>query len=84
MRRPEQQKLLQQAMIKQAEASIHASEADLTRYHLEAARQKALLVQGLAGTRQITEQAVDNEQCAKATLDLNRAQLEQQRQQVNV
>jgi membrane fusion protein, multidrug efflux system len=80
----EQQKLLQQAMIKQAEASIHASEADLTRYHLEAVRQKALLVQGLAGTRQITEQAVDNEQRAQATLDLNRAQLEQQRQQVNV
>src|SRR5258708_16838655 len=57
----EQQKLLQQAMIKQAEATIHASEADLTRYHLEALRQKTLLTQGLAGTRQLTEQAVDNE-----------------------
>ena len=80
----EQQKLLQQAMIKQAEATIHASEADLTRYHLEALRQKTLLTQGLAGTRQITEQAVDNEKRTQATLDLNRAQLEQQRQQINV
>jgi membrane fusion protein (multidrug efflux system) len=79
-----QQKLLQQAMIKQAEATIRASEADLTRFHLEAVRQKALLDQGLAGTKQLTEQAVDNEKHAGATLDLNRAQLEQQRQQINV
>ena len=80
----EQQKLLQQAMIAQAEATISATEADVTRFHLETVRQQALLANGLAGTRQITEQAVDNEKHAEATLELNRAQLEQQRQQVNV
>jgi membrane fusion protein (multidrug efflux system) len=80
----QQQKLLQQALIKQAEATIQATQADLVRYRLEAERQRSLLVQGLAGTRQITEQAVDNEQRAEATLELNRAQLQQQQQQMNV
>jgi membrane fusion protein, multidrug efflux system len=80
----EQQKLLQGALIKQAEATIQASEADLTRYHLEAERQQSLLKNRLAGTPQLVEQAVDNEQRTAATLDLNRAQLDQQRQQLNV
>jgi len=80
----EQQKLLQDALIKQAQATIDATEADVTRYHLEAVRQQTLLSEGLAGTRQITEAAVDNEKRAQATLELNRAQLEQQRQQLNV
>jgi membrane fusion protein, multidrug efflux system len=79
-----QQTILQGALIKQAEAMIAASEADLLRYHLETVRQKTLLTSGIAGTRQITEQAVDNEQRAAATLALNRAQLDQQRQQLNV
>jgi membrane fusion protein, multidrug efflux system len=80
----EQQKVLQQALIKQAEATIRASEADLTRYHLEAIRQQKLLVTSNAGTPQLTEQAVANEKRTEATLELNRAQLEQQRQQLNV
>jgi membrane fusion protein, multidrug efflux system len=80
----EQQKLLQDALIKQAQATIAATEADVTRYHLEAVRQQTLLSQGLAGTPQITEQAIDNEKRAEAILALNRAQLEQQRQQLNV
>ena len=80
----EQQKLLQATIVKQAEADIEASEADLTRYHLEAVRQQALLATGLAGTPQLTEQAVDNEKRAEAALALNRAKLEQQRQQLNV
>jgi membrane fusion protein (multidrug efflux system) len=80
----EQQKLLQDALIKQAQATIAATEADVTRYHLEAVRQQTLLSQGLAGTPQITEQAIDNEKRAEATLALNRAQLDQQRQQLNV
>ena len=80
----EQQKLLQRAIIEQAEATIEASQADLTRYHLEAVRQQILLQKGLAGTRQITEQAIDNEKHAAATLALNQAQLEQQRQQLIV
>jgi membrane fusion protein (multidrug efflux system) len=80
----EQQKMLQKALIAQAEAMVAASEADVTRYHLETVRQQALLATGIAGTRQTVEQAVDNEKRAQATLALNLAQLDQQRQQVNV
>ena len=80
----DQQKILQGALIKQAEAMIEASEADVTRYHLETVRQKALLATKIAGTEQIVEQAVDNERRAEATLALNHAQLDQQRQQLNV
>jgi membrane fusion protein, multidrug efflux system len=80
----EQQKLLQGTMIKQAEADIQASEADLTRYHLETERQQTLLAHRLAGTPQLTEQAIDNEKRTEATVALNRAKLEQQRQQLNV
>jgi len=80
----EQQKLLQEATIRQAAATVRGAEADATRYHLEAVRQQNLLAQGLAGTHQLVEQAVDNEKRSDATLDLNRAQLDQQRQQLNV
>jgi membrane fusion protein (multidrug efflux system) len=80
----DQQKVLQQALVKQAEATIRASEADLTRYHLEAVRQQKLLAFSNAGTPQLTEQAVANEKRTEATLELNRAQLDQQRQQLNV
>jgi hypothetical protein len=62
-----QQKLLQESLVEQAEATIQASAADLTRYQLEAERQQALLVKGLAGTRQITEQAIDNQKHAAVT-----------------
>ena len=71
-------------MVKQAEAEIRASEADVTRYHLEAVRQETLLAKSYAGTPQLTEQAVDNEKHAEATLALNHAKLDQQRQQINV
>jgi membrane fusion protein (multidrug efflux system) len=57
----EQQRVLQQAMIRQAEATIEATRADLTRYHLEAERQQKLLATKYAGTEQLVEQAVDNE-----------------------
>ena len=80
----EQQKNLQGALIAQAQATIVASEADLTRYHLEAVRQRTLLATGIAGTHQIVEQSIDNEQHAEATVALNHAQLEQQRQQLAV
>jgi membrane fusion protein, multidrug efflux system len=79
----QQQKVLQEAFIKQAEATIRATDADLTRYHLERLRQRDLLAKA-SGTPQLVEQAVGNENRTQATLDLNRAQLEQQRQQVNV
>ena len=80
----EQQKRLQETLVTQAEADIQASEADVTRYHLEAVRQQTLLAKSYAGTPQLTEQAVDNEKRAEATLALNRAKLDQQRQQINV
>lgn len=79
----QQQKTLQEAFIKQAEATLRATDADLTRFHLERLRQQSLLAKA-TGTPQLVEQAVDNENRTQATLDLNRAQLEQQRQQVNV
>jgi membrane fusion protein (multidrug efflux system) len=78
-----QQKLLQAALVKQADAAINATQADLTRYHLEAVRQKALLRTRL-GTPQGTEQADDDEMRTAARLVLNQAQLEQQQQQLNV
>jgi len=68
----------------QAEATIEATKADLTRYHLETARQQNLLVTKYAGTEQLVEQAVDNEKHTVATLALNQAQLVQQRQQLKV
>ena len=80
----EQQKVSQHVVIHQAEATIEASAADLTRYHLESVRQQKLLKTQLAGTDQLVEQAVDNEKHAQATLALNQAQLDQQRQQLNV
>jgi membrane fusion protein (multidrug efflux system) len=79
----QQQRALQEAFVKQAEATIRATEADLTRYQLESIRQQGLVARA-AGTPQLVEQAIDNETRTQATLDLNRAQLEQQRQQLNV
>jgi membrane fusion protein (multidrug efflux system) len=80
----EQQKVVQQALVQQAEATIEGTQADLTRYHLEAVRQQNLLVSKYAGTEQRVEQAVDAEKRTQATLALNQAQLAQQRQQLNV
>jgi membrane fusion protein, multidrug efflux system len=80
----EQQKVVQQALVQQAEATIEATRADLTRYHLETVRQQNLLVTKYAGTEQLVEQAVDNEKRTEATLALNQAQLAQQRQQLHV
>jgi membrane fusion protein (multidrug efflux system) len=79
----EQQKLLQQALVKQAEATVQATEADVTRYRLEQNRQQSLLATK-SGTDQLVEQAVDNEKRSEATLALNQAQVEQQRQQLKV
>ncbi len=78
-----QQQTLQQALIEEAEATIKATEADLTRYRLDRTRQEALLRSNVS-SRQITEQAVDNAERTEATLGLNRAQLEAQRQQKKV
>jgi membrane fusion protein (multidrug efflux system) len=79
----EQQKRLQETLVKQAEAEIASSEADVTRYHLETVRQQNL-ADKYAGTPQLVEQAVDNEKRATSGLALNQAKLDQQRQQLNV
>jgi membrane fusion protein (multidrug efflux system) len=78
-----QQKLLQSTLINEAGATIQATEADLTRYQLEVKRQQQLLATR-SGTQQTVEQAVDNAKHTAATLQLNQAQLDQQRQQLNV
>jgi membrane fusion protein, multidrug efflux system len=80
----EQQRRLQETVIEQAQAEIVSSEADVTRYHLEAVRQQDLLTDKYAGTQQLVEQAVDNEKRATAALAVSRAKLDQQRQQLKV
>src|SRR5260370_17556467 len=54
------QRSVQNALIRQAEASIDAADADVTRYELEAKRQRELLRGGNAGTPQAVEQADAN------------------------
>ncbi len=69
------QRGLQQANIQAAEAVIQATEATLDRARSEAQRQRDLLRTGIAGTRQLVEQADANEKLGTATLAQNRAQL---------
>jgi membrane fusion protein (multidrug efflux system) len=73
------QKDVQRALIRQAEATIQATAADMQRYALEATRQRNLLQTRIAGTPQLVEQAEDNEKRTLAQLLLNNAQLDQQK-----
>jgi membrane fusion protein (multidrug efflux system) len=73
------QKDVQRALIRQAEATMQATAADLRRYSLEAQRQRDLLQTRIAGTQQNVEQADDNEKRTAAQLLLNAAQLDQQK-----
>jgi membrane fusion protein (multidrug efflux system) len=73
------QRDVQNALIRQAQATIAATDADVTRYELEARRQRELLRGGAAGTQQAVEQADDNSKRAVAQRQLNVAQLEQQK-----
>jgi membrane fusion protein (multidrug efflux system) len=73
------QRDVQRALIRQAEATIDATKADVVRYDLEAKRQHDLLRLSTAGTPQLTEQADDNDKRANAQLELNEAQLDQQK-----
>ncbi|MET0313450.1 MAG: HlyD family secretion protein [Hansschlegelia sp.] len=73
------QRDVQRALIRQAEASIASAEADLTRAHLEAIRQQQLLDNRIAGTPQAVEQADANEKKTAAQLDFNRAGRDQQK-----
>lgn len=72
------QKDIQRALIRQAEATIQATSADVERYTLEAKRQRDLVTR-FAGTQQLLEQADDNEKRTAAQLQLNSAQLDQQK-----
>ena len=74
-----QQKDVQRALIRQADATIQATQADLLRYSLEAQRQRELLRTRIAGTEQTVEQADANQKRTAAQLQLNIAQLDQQK-----
>ena len=81
----EQQKRLQETLVKQAEAEIAASEADVTRYHLETVRQQTLLSpRATPARRSLSNRPSTTKNARSATLALNRAKLDQQRQQLNV
>ncbi len=73
------QRVVQEALVHQAEATIDATEADVLRYQLEDQRQRNLLKTGIAGTQQLVEQADDNAKKALAQRRLNEAQLDQQK-----
>jgi membrane fusion protein (multidrug efflux system) len=73
------QKAVQRALIRQAEATLQATAADMRRYALEAQRQRTLLQTKIAGTEQNVEQADDNENRTAAQLQLNAAQVDQQK-----
>ena len=76
----ENQKAVQRALIRQAEAAMRGTAADVGRYHLEALRQRALVGgDRLAGTPQAVELANANEIRTVAQLLLNNAQLDQQK-----
>ena len=73
------QRVVQEALVHQAEATIDASEADVLRYQLEDLRQRNLFKTEIAGTQQLVEQADDNAKKAIAQRRLNEAQLDQQK-----
>jgi membrane fusion protein (multidrug efflux system) len=72
------QKDVQRSLVRQADATIQGTQADLTRYNLEAERQRQLLKTSVAGTPQGVEQADANAARTAAQLLLNKAQLDQQ------
>lgn len=69
---------IQATLIRQAEANIRASQAELARASAEARRQNSLLQTQIAGTEQRVEQANAEALKAEANVLLNRAQLDQQ------
>jgi membrane fusion protein (multidrug efflux system) len=76
-------KALQHAQVTEAEEAIAATQADVDRTRLEAARQRELLATTY-GTRQRVEQTDAEEKRFAATLARNRAELEAQRRQMAV
>ena len=75
----ENQRNIQEALVREAESTIDATEADVLRYQLEDKRQHDLLRTGIAGTQQLVEQADANAKKTIAQRRLNDAQLDQQR-----
>ena len=75
----ENQRAVQQALVREAQATIDAAEADVLRYQLEDQRQRNLYKTGIAGTQQLVEQADANATKAIAQRRLNVAQLDQQK-----
>ncbi len=74
------QKDVQRALIRQAEATIVATEADLTRYQLELKRQQDLLADpDRRDCRSLSSRRRTNEKRTEAQLLLNKAQLDQQK-----
>ena len=73
------QRAIQQSLVREAEATIDATEADLLRYQLEDQRQRNLFKTGIAGTQQLVEQADANSKKVIAQRRLNEAQLDQQK-----
>jgi membrane fusion protein, multidrug efflux system len=75
----ENQRNIQDALVREAQSTIDATEADVLRYQLEDKRQRDLLRTGLAGTQQAVEQADANAKRTIAQRRLNDAQLDQQK-----
>jgi membrane fusion protein (multidrug efflux system) len=75
----ENQRNIQEALVREAESTIDATEADVLRYQLEDKRQHDLLRTGIAGTQQLVEQADANAKKTIAQRRLNDAQLDQQK-----
>ena len=75
----ENQRSVQEALVREAESTIDATEADVLRYQLEDKRQRDLLRTGIAGTQQLVEQADANAKKTLAQRRLNDAQLDQQK-----
>jgi membrane fusion protein (multidrug efflux system) len=73
------QRDVQNALVRQAGATIDATDADVHRYELEAKRQHDLLKTEIAGTPQAVEQADANFKRVAAQRQLNVAQLDQQK-----
>jgi membrane fusion protein (multidrug efflux system) len=73
------QRDVQSALVRQAGATIDATDADVHRYELEAKRQHDLLKTEIAGTPQAVEQADANFKRVAAQRQLNVAQLDQQK-----
>lgn len=73
------QRAIERAIVRQAEAAIDSAAADVTRSHLDAQRQRLLLAGRLAGTPQAVEQSDAGEKRAGAQLQLTKAALDQQR-----